>query len=83
VKDAEWVRRTDTDTHRCPTPADSGSIGDLWRCPDCRVLLRVASACDLCDIYGYGRHGGQHMAGVTWRSATVTQQLLTWLRGRR
>jgi hypothetical protein len=52
-----------------------GQIGDLWRCDVDGRVWRVAHACDACDCYGVGNHGGQCQVGRKWRQATSWQRL--------
>lgn len=96
VNGAVWGR------HSCPRPTTdpyyphpagppaptypNGELGDVWRCPGCRRLWRIAPACAPCDLFGFvggHRYGGQHMVGTSWRPATLAQRLRHWrpLRG--
>jgi hypothetical protein len=59
--------------HREMVPA--GQIGELWRCPGCRRLWRIAHACNTCDAGSRMPHRGAHRVGVMWRPATLGQRL--------
>lgn len=89
MSDIGWIRRAEPDKHQCPAPqagsfdTPDGGIGDLWRCPECRKLWRIAYACDACQAYGHLPHGGAHLVGYAWRLATGWQRFTTWLRRRR
>ena len=64
-----------------PGPGDvAGSIGDLWRCDQCRKLWRVGRACAYCDAYGNRLHHGWHAMGRQWRPATTWQRIRWWRR---
>lgn len=79
-----WVVRTnrERDIHACPWPKPT-VLGDLWRCPECSNLWRVAFACDACDHYGRDvPHRGVHSFGATWRDAKLWQRVLHWRQGK-
>lgn len=59
---------------RPPITADI-RLDDLWRCDECRMLWRVARACDLCDLIGGQHQSGQHAVGWKWRPARWWQRL--------
>jgi hypothetical protein len=87
MSDVGWVRRAETNRHRCPAPTGSlgvplGTVDDLWRCPTCRTLWRIVLACNLCDAYGARPHRGMHDVGYAWRPATAWQRLTVRIRGR-
>lgn len=67
--------------HREQRP--DGVRGDLWRCDHCRKLWRIGLACDVCDRFGDREHPGMHAVGITWRPATLWQQLVHLRHGHR
>lgn len=62
-----------------PYGLPAGQLGDLWRCPDCRTLWHIGLACNYCLFWGHRPHPGQHLAGATWRTATLGQRVKAWL----